>query len=574
MRRVVVGLLAVVAALAVATPGAQAYPGAPWFEPSKPYTSNFPDPSIVRVGGTYYAYGTSTGGSYLPAMSSTDLTNWTARPAYDPGPAGNPQRDRFFNDALPLPAPWAPDVNSGHPRLKKEIWAPGVAQIGGRFVAFFSVRDRVSPERFCISVATATNPLGPFSDDSGGCLQRDTDPKGSIDPQPFVDDDGTPYLIWKSEGVPGSQPTKIWSRRLDASGTAFAAGSSPTMILATSQPWEGNVVENAAMVRHQGELYLFYSGNEWRSGNYATSYALCPSPTAACTKPRQGPLLASRNDRLGPGAPAPFVDAQGQLRLAYHYWNAPYTDYPSNPSCDGPNLCASQGQRRMAVEPVYGSGAGLRVGGPPPVQAVARSIDDACPAGTPEDGFTDVPPNNAHEAAIDCMVAQGVARGTGPSSYSPAAPVNREQMAAFLARLVERSGATLPASPPDAFRDDESSVFELQINQLAALGVVGGTSATTYDPAGRVTRGQMATFLVRLFDSRSSQKLSSSTDYFSDDIGSPHETSINKAAGAGFTGGRPDGTYAPLGHVARDAMASFLARTLDLLVERGVAPRR
>ena len=36
----------------------------------------------MRVGGRYYAYGTSTGGAYLPVMTSTDLRQWVARPAY------------------------------------------------------------------------------------------------------------------------------------------------------------------------------------------------------------------------------------------------------------------------------------------------------------------------------------------------------------------------------------------------------------------------------------------------------------------------------------------------------------
>jgi beta-xylosidase len=78
-------LAALVALLAagLATPAA-AYPGAPWFEPDKPYTENFPDPDVLRVGSTYYAYGTSTGGAYLPVMRSTDLRTWTARSAYDP----------------------------------------------------------------------------------------------------------------------------------------------------------------------------------------------------------------------------------------------------------------------------------------------------------------------------------------------------------------------------------------------------------------------------------------------------------------------------------------------------------
>jgi arabinan endo-1,5-alpha-L-arabinosidase len=85
--------LAVLTALVSAVPAAapaSAYAGAPWFRPGTTYldlslpdaqNSNFPDASIISDGGTYYAYGATTGGAYLPVMSSTDLIHWTARPA-------------------------------------------------------------------------------------------------------------------------------------------------------------------------------------------------------------------------------------------------------------------------------------------------------------------------------------------------------------------------------------------------------------------------------------------------------------------------------------------------------------
>src|SRR6266542_4245157 len=63
------GVVGIAALVAMWAPPAVAYPGAPWFEPGKPYNQNFPDPSVLRVGDTYYAYGTATGGSYLPVMT-------------------------------------------------------------------------------------------------------------------------------------------------------------------------------------------------------------------------------------------------------------------------------------------------------------------------------------------------------------------------------------------------------------------------------------------------------------------------------------------------------------------------
>ncbi|CAN5832358.1 glycoside hydrolase family 43 protein [soil metagenome] len=292
--------------LVAAPEPATAYPGAPWFEPGQRYDDNFADPSIVRDGDTYYAYGTSTGGAYLPVMTSTDLRTWTARPAYAQPSCVGGRADPFFNDALPCPASWAPDRPVGG-RLTKEVWAPGAARIGSQWVVFYSVKTRLDPERFCISVATSRSPLGPFVDSSAGPLVCDNDPKGSIDPQPFVDDDGTPYLIWKSEGFPcpRCEPTRSWSRRLAPSGTSFAPGSAKVALLSTNHPkpntWEGTVIENPAMVRWAGRLYLFYSANEWDTAAYATGYAECASPVAPCAKRTTStPLLANRGAVLGP----------------------------------------------------------------------------------------------------------------------------------------------------------------------------------------------------------------------------------------------------------------------------------
>ena len=357
---VLAALLALVGVLGV--PGtAAAYPGAPWFQPGKVYTQNFPDPSLLRVGSTYYAYSTSTGGAYLPVMTSQDLRTWVARPAYDPGSPLN--RDKYFNDALPYPASWGVDRPvSG--RLKKEVWAPGVAKVGTRYVAFYTVRVRMSPARYCISLATSASPLGPFVDRSTSPFVCDTDPVGSIDPAPFVDPaTGKVWLIWKSEGVVGSTPTRIWSRQLNGTGTAWAAGSTRRELLRTALAWEGTVIENPSMVRYAGAYWLFYSGNQWRSSKYRAGYAKCSSPLGPCRRVATTPLLPNTGTQLSRAGGSALVDAQGRLRLAHQYWNAPYTNYPSYPACESAGTCTSQGQRRMATVPLrVTSTGGLAVG--------------------------------------------------------------------------------------------------------------------------------------------------------------------------------------------------------------------
>ena len=205
----------------------------------------------------------------------------------------------------------------------------------------------------------------------------------------------------------------------------------------------------------------------------------------------------------------------------------------------------------------------------------ARDVDDSCPDSVSTATFADVPRGSPFARAVDCVWHWEIAEGTSATTYSPRAPVTRGQMAAFIARLVDRSAGALPAPTRDFFEDDSSSGFEDEINRLAGAGIVRGTTAGSYLPRAPVTRAEMAAFLTRAYDYRTVQAggraLVPEADYFPDDDGYGLETAINTAATAGFTGGFADGTYGPGLPVRRDHMAAFLTRVLDLLVETGVS---
>lgn len=204
-----------------------------------------------------------------------------------------------------------------------------------------------------------------------------------------------------------------------------------------------------------------------------------------------------------------------------------------------------------------------------------RSIGPACdPTDGFEDGFDDVPSSNTHEAAVDCAVYWQVTTGVSPGVYAPGVGVTRGQMASFVARFVERSGGTLPDSPPDAFADDDGTTHETSINKLAAVGVVSGRGDGTYGQRESVTRAHMAAFIIRALEYRLGGSVTGGgtpPDYFTDDDGDTHEPNINKAASIGITGGTGGANYGPTLLVRRDQMASFLARGLAYLVEIGAA---
>ena len=88
--------------------------------------------------------------------------------------------------------------------------------------------------------------------------------------------------------------------------------------------------------------------------------------------------------------------------------------------------------------------------------------------------------------------------GTGKNSFSPTAAVSRAQMATFLTRALEYRTGQRPAATRDWFVDDAGSTHENAINAAASVGMAGGTAPGYFSPAATVRRDQMAAFLARL----------------------------------------------------------------------------
>jgi uncharacterized protein YkwD len=215
---------------------------------------------------------------------------------------------------------------------------------------------------------------------------------------------------------------------------------------------------------------------------------------------------------------------------------------------------------------------------PAPVREPAPAVpiqgmDQACPTdSTPETSFTDLWTASAHERGVTCVTAWGIASGRSSTEFAPTALITRGQLATFLGNLLMDAGVALPSAPPDAFVDDDGTLHELRINQLAALGVVRGRTSDTYEPGAGVSRAEMATFLVRAHDLAAATNLPAGVDRFFDDDSSPHEGNIDKVGQAGLAAGVTATAFAPRTQVTRGQMATFLSRTLDQLVETGDVP--
>jgi beta-xylosidase len=337
----VVSAIAALAGVAGPVAPASAAPGSDRFWAGLPYAGEFGAPSIIREGSTYYAYATNLDGNNLPLMTSTDLETWNARAAWPlesgySGWAG-------YNDAMPTPAAWAAKLP---PNGKPGVWAPAVAKLGGLYVDAYAVQTLAGSNRHCLSLATSSLPTGPFVDTSSGPLYCSSDPMGSIDPA-WLRHRGRVYLVWKNAGVPGSKPTEVLAQEMTPDGLPFAPGTRPTVLLATADGWEGNVIEAPSPIAVGGRIYLFYSGNRYSTATYAIGYARCRTPLGPCTRVRSTPLIESDGYVAGPGAQTPFVDHTGRLRLAYSAWRSGRVGYQDPATCR--YAAGGCNQRRMYV---------------------------------------------------------------------------------------------------------------------------------------------------------------------------------------------------------------------------------
>ncbi len=107
---------------------------------------------------------------------------------------------------------------------------------------------------------------------------------------------------------------------------------------------------------------------------------------------------------------------------------------------------------------------------------------------------------SVYESDINKLATAGMTRGCNPpanTKFCPDSTITRGQMAAFLARARNLSGANR-----NYFDDDDGSLFEDDINRLARANITRGCNPPTNDhfcPNSKVTRGQMAAFLARAF---------------------------------------------------------------------------
>ena len=245
-----------------------------WSNPVVP--GDHPDPTIVRVGRTFWASATS--GEWSPQFPLVR------------------SRELVYRISSGFIFPTQPAWADG------SFWAPELVhdELSGMFLAWYVARRRGGP--LCVAVASAPSPLGPYTDHGPLIEQEDS----AIDPCFARDEHGEPYLIWKEDGNSVDRPTPIWAQGLTED--LLHLTDEKTMLIVNDTPWEGGVVEGQIIMRYLDSdgamrFYMFYAGNSCcgRECKYTEGVARSGKLLGPWEKFAGNPLIAANDHWRCPG---------------------------------------------------------------------------------------------------------------------------------------------------------------------------------------------------------------------------------------------------------------------------------
>jgi len=132
-----------------------------------------------------------------------------------------------------------------------------------------------------------------------------------------------PLLLWKSDdnSLGAGHPTHIWGQQLTARGTSLSPGTSPSLLLTESAPWQSPSAEGPTILFHGGRYYLFYGANNYDTASSGIGFAKSTSLLGSyVNKSTLGPWIGTKGNAQGAQGPNVFTDASGVTRMAFAAW--------------------------------------------------------------------------------------------------------------------------------------------------------------------------------------------------------------------------------------------------------------
>ena len=255
---------------------------------------DFADPSIIRVGDTYYAVGTSSEwGPAFPIYTSKDLVNWTyVGPVFHKLPS------------------WT----------MGSFWAHELVYRQGTYYVYYTARRKSDKHSF-IGVATARKLRSGFTD-HGLLLEWTSE---AIDPF-IIEDKGKPYITWKAYGLDKGKAIELLGAELSADGLKVI-GQHFSLLTADRSGWEAGGMEGQAIFKRGMYYYMTYSGNTCcgTGCNYQVGLARAVNLRGPWEKFSGNPVLVSDDTWKCPGHGTVVTTPDNRYVYLHHAYNG--TDF-------------------------------------------------------------------------------------------------------------------------------------------------------------------------------------------------------------------------------------------------------
>ncbi|KAL8991733.1 MAG: hypothetical protein Q9169_007700, partial [Polycauliona sp. 2 TL-2023] len=297
----------------------------------------FADPSVTKVGDTYYAYATNENGVRCPAAKSSNFKDWTAVPG---------------NNVLPNLPPWAAGGKG------ESVWGPDVNQVSkGHFVMYTTAVTKENHEQRCIGAATADHPLGPFKPESKPIIspRKSGDTLTNVIGGAGFQDRSSPagesrYLLYGERVlIPGQiAKTRTMAQPVSADGLRTIGDAFP-MTVADGD--EGFVNESPSVIWADDTFVMFFSTHAWYDPAYTISCATAKSlkgpwkkqkepilktgmpALKGWTSPGSGTVLGQDKEKMPGGgekvkyvfhATKPGTEGNGHMKIVRSLWTAEF----------------------------------------------------------------------------------------------------------------------------------------------------------------------------------------------------------------------------------------------------------
>lgn len=249
----------------------------------------FADPTIKKIGDTFYIYATTDGNGWGAGPSqvwtSEDFVNWTIQPMNWPN-------THWY---------WAPDMTIGY---------------DGRYYLYYS-------QPVEIFGAVSNSPVGPWEPlaPNGQSIIPNYMVPGviTLDAQTFTDDDGKMYMYWGTWGIYPDHGCAVGMLNKDM--------KSFEKIELIPNTVAKDFFEAPYVFKRNGIYYFMYSSGHCEDHSYRVQYAKSKvGPMGPFEYPDHNPILVTNADGTihGPGHHS-ILEVDGRYFIVYHRHNNPHS---------------------------------------------------------------------------------------------------------------------------------------------------------------------------------------------------------------------------------------------------------